>query len=157
MKQLFSTGSALLIACSVSAGQAQTAAGRALPDTGAMLLQTFIGLVLVVVMILGLAWLAKRANVAGFSRSSPCKVLATLPLSAREKAVVVDIGGQQLLLGVAPGSVTTLHVFEQPVLVAPAVAPGSRTLKSYSRLAASSPAEFSRKLSEFLGQGNKQE
>lgn len=158
MKRLFAKGSVLIAGLPAAAVQAQVqaATGRALPDTGSMLLQTFFGLVVVVLMILGLAWLARRANLTGLSRNNPCKVLATLPLSTREKAVLVDIAGQQFLLGVAPGSVTTLHVFEQPVVVAPPEQSGHRTVKSYSRLAASSQAEFSRKLSEFLGPGNRQ-
>jgi flagellar biogenesis protein FliO len=33
--------------------------------------------------------------------------------------VLVQVGNQQLLLGVAAGSVTTLHVLAEPIAVAP--------------------------------------
>jgi flagellar protein FliO/FliZ len=43
-------------------------------------------------------------------------VVAALPLGTREKAVLIEIGGRQLLLGVAPGRVSLLERFEQPVV-----------------------------------------
>jgi flagellar protein FliO/FliZ len=44
------------------------------------------------------------------------KVVAALSVGPRERVVLVDVGGQQLLLGVAPGRVNMLHRFEQPVI-----------------------------------------
>jgi flagellar protein FliO/FliZ len=43
------------------------------------------------------------------------RVIAGLPLGARERAVLVQVGNQQILLGVAPGRVQMLHVLESPV------------------------------------------
>lgn len=78
--------------------------------------QLFAGLVLVLVLFLGLAWLVKRSGVAGGFSQPGLKVLATLPLSTRERVVLVQAGPKQLLLGVAPGRVTLLESFDEPLL-----------------------------------------
>lgn len=81
-------------------------------------------LLLVVGLILGLGWLAKR--MPGMQRgaaTSHLKVVASIALGARERAVVVDVGGTQLLLGVGQGGVRALHTLEQPLPVAEAGAP----------------------------------
>jgi len=44
------------------------------------------------------------------------RVVASLALSARERAVLVQCGDKQLLLGVAPGSVQLLAQFDEAVI-----------------------------------------
>lgn len=81
-------------------------------------------LLLVIGLILGLAWLARR--MPGMHRgagTSHLKVVASVALGPRERAVVVDVGGTQLLLGVGNGGVRTLHTLEQPLPVADDAAP----------------------------------
>jgi flagellar protein FliO/FliZ len=46
-------------------------------------------------------------------------------VGAKERAVLVQVGRQQLLLGVAPGRVNTLHVLTEPVTTTPAGPPAS--------------------------------
>ena len=45
-------------------------------------------------------------------------VLADLPLGQKERAVLIRVGTTQILLGVAPGRVSTLHVLAEPVQIA---------------------------------------
>ncbi|AXK71208.1 flagellar biosynthetic protein FliO [Lysobacter sp. TY2-98] len=81
-------------------------------------------LLLVIGLILGLGWLAKR--MPGMNRgtqSSQLKVVASVALGPRERAVVLDVGGQQLLVGVGQGGVRTLHTLEHPLPVAESTAP----------------------------------
>lgn len=138
--------SLLLTLVSVCYGAEAEASGAGLGRTA--LVQTAIGLTAVIAVIYALAWLAKRTNIGAMGRDKGLKVLVVLPLGAREKAVLVDIAGTQMLLGVAPGRVSALHVFPEPVVDAePRRAQGS--------LSASSPSEFSKKLNEFLSQGHK--
>ncbi|MEH6823991.1 MAG: flagellar biosynthetic protein FliO [Motiliproteus sp.] len=88
----------------------------------AVLGQLLAALVLVLVLFMGLAWLARRSGVAGGFSNQSLKVIATLPLSARERVVLVQAGSQQLLLGVAPGRVNLLQSFEQPLVSVPEAA-----------------------------------
>jgi flagellar protein FliO/FliZ len=118
--------------------------------------QVFFGLLLVVGTILALAWLSRRLGGALPGNGKIMKILAVLPLGTREKIVLVDVGGQQLILGVTPGQINTLQVFTQPIVPAvQTVATKSIVQIPGKNLAARSAGEFSKKLQEFLNQGNK--
>ncbi len=83
---------------------------------GTHLFNVALGLVLIVILILVLAWFLRRFGQGGGFNSKSMRILATLPLGARERLLVVDVGGQQILLGVTPSEITSLHVFETPVI-----------------------------------------
>ncbi len=85
------------------------------PVSFAMLGQLLMGLVIVVLAILLVLWLVKRFTGLGV-QGRHLKVVAALPLGTREKAVLIEVGGRQLLLGVAPGRVSLLERFESPVV-----------------------------------------
>lgn len=115
---------------------------------GAALLKTAIGLVVVIGLIFILAWFSRRLGGHAFGNARFMKVVAVQALGAREKIVLVDVGGQQMMLGVAPGRISTLHVFSEPVV--PVI-----DEKNTSPFAARSTSDFSKKLQEFLTQGKK--
>jgi flagellar protein FliO/FliZ len=77
--------------------------------------QVTLSLGLVLAVIFAAAWVVRRMR--GFNRaaSGALDVLADLPLGQKERAVLVRIGKQQILLGVAPGRVSTLHVLSEPI------------------------------------------
>ncbi len=79
-------------------------------------IQMILGLVFVVVLIFALAWLVRRMGRLQSVIGGSMKLLGGLSLGQRERAVLVQVGETQMLLGVAPGSVRTLHVFDQPVV-----------------------------------------
>jgi flagellar protein FliO/FliZ len=73
-----------------------------------------LALAVVLAAIFGLAWVVRRVRgVAG--SASVLGVLAEVRLGPKERALLVKVGTQQLLVGVAPGQVATLHVLPQPV------------------------------------------
>jgi len=78
------------------------------------LVRLTLGLAAVVLAILGLGWLLRRtgAGVAG-GVSGQLRLLGGLSVGNRERVVLVQVGERQLLLGVAPGRVQTLHVLEE--------------------------------------------
>lgn len=79
------------------------------------LAQLLLGLLGVVALILFLAWIAKRA--IGMPQSGRhMRIVTGLPLGTREKIVLVEVGKEQLLLGVAPGRVSLLTRFDEPVV-----------------------------------------
>ena len=85
------------------------------PFTMEAVTQLVLGLLLVVGVILLLSWLLRRFT--GFMPvTKNMQVLGVLPLSAREKAMLVKVGDKQILLGVAPGRVSHLHTFDEPVV-----------------------------------------
>lgn len=44
------------------------------------------------------------------------KVVSVMALGARERLALVEVGGQQILLGITPSAIRTLHVFDEPVV-----------------------------------------
>ena len=83
--------------------------------TGDYLLQVVGSFVLVICVLLAVLFLLKRFNGAGSSRSGQMRVIASLGLGQRERAVLIEVGNEQFLVGVAPGSVNMLHALPNPV------------------------------------------
>ena len=75
-----------------------------------------VGLLFVVGLIFAAAWALKRFGAAGFSANQHMKILSVLSVGPREKVMLVDVAGKQILLGVAPGNVRQLHYFERPIV-----------------------------------------
>lgn len=78
--------------------------------------QTLLWLVVVVGLILLLAWLAKRLGGFQLQNAGAIKVLSMMPVGNKERIALVQVGDKQILLGIAPGRVNTLHVFENAVI-----------------------------------------
>ncbi len=91
------------------------------------LLQVFVALVLVLLLIVGMAWLMRRVSGFGQLGGGAIRVLAGVSVGQRERVVLVQVGEQQLLLGVAPGRVQTLHVLAEPIAVGSGAPPGSES------------------------------
>ena len=72
------------------------------------LLQVFIGLVAVLLLIAGTAWVAKRLGVTQGGSTSLLRVVSSASVGTRERVVVVEVGESWLVVGVAPGSVNAL-------------------------------------------------
>lgn len=83
--------------------------------TGDYLLQVVGSFFLVICALLAVMMLLKRFNTVGASTGDYIQVLASTPLGQRERAVLLQVGSDQILVGVAPGSVNTLHELSNPV------------------------------------------
>lgn len=60
------------------------------------------------------AWVLRR-NPKLRGEGGPINAVGQLPLSGRERLLLIEVDGVRLLLNVTPGVVRTLHVFERPV------------------------------------------
>jgi len=87
------------------------------------LVQVLGSLLLVFCCILGMLYLMRRFSRGGSGNSTRLAVLASASVGSRERVVLLRAGEEQILLGVAPGSVRTLHVFAEPVIVEAASTP----------------------------------
>ncbi len=72
------------------------------------MMQVTLGLFFVLALIGGLAWSVSRLRGIVPTAQVPVTVLGAAAVGTRERVVVVDVGGQWLVLGVAGGSVTLL-------------------------------------------------
>ena len=79
--------------------------------------QVTLALGLVLALIFVAAWLMRRLKGFGKTGTGALDIVAELPLSQKERAVLIRVGTRQVLIGVAPGRVTTLHVLDEPVSI----------------------------------------
>jgi flagellar protein FliO/FliZ len=116
----------MLSSSSVTAATATTAASSTSspiePSFAGGLAQTIFGLAIVLALIWGAAWLLRRLNVGAPSAGSAIRVLASQAIGQRERIVLVEVAGQWLVLGVAPGQVTGLATLPKGELPARSVA-----------------------------------
>jgi flagellar protein FliO/FliZ len=90
----------------------------ALPGPTGGLLRVVLSLALVLGAVVASAWLMRRLRGISGGGNRGIEVLAQASLGARERAVLVRVGGHELLLGVASGSVRTLLVLGDSVAIA---------------------------------------
>lgn len=100
---------------------ASWAAEKTLPTAGigtGQVMTVLAGLAFVLALVFGCGWLVKRFGGMQTARSGAIKVVSVLPVGSRERLALVEVGGQQLLLGVTAQQITTLHTFDEPVVEA---------------------------------------
>ncbi|MHB1239307.1 MAG: flagellar biosynthetic protein FliO [Gammaproteobacteria bacterium] len=101
------------------AGWAAGAAQKPGPESTSLgfsaLLHLSVGLLAVLALIVLSAWAYRR--LAGVPRgiSGALRILGGLSMGTRERIVLVQVGSEQVLVGVAPGRIQTLHVLEHPI------------------------------------------
>ncbi|AYC32537.1 flagellar biosynthetic protein FliO [Pseudomonas cavernae] len=134
---------ALLAALPLGALAAEAAApATPMANSGitGQLAQLLLGLLLVVGLIFLLAWLLRRVQQIAPRGGQVIKIVASQALGPRDRLVLVEVGGEQILLGLNAGRITPLHVLAEPVAM-PAGEPAS--------------AEFAQHLAKLLGREQK--
>jgi len=77
--------------------------------------QVFLGLAIVVIAIVAMAWIIKRTGYVNTRANGQLKVVGGLTLTQRERLLLIQVGKKQLLLGVSPGGISTLHELEENI------------------------------------------
>ncbi|PCH59992.1 MAG: flagellar biosynthetic protein FliO [SAR86 cluster bacterium] len=93
--------------------QSAEAIGSNLPGVSTSALADMVfGLALVILVIFVCAWLYKRFGGLDGGVSNAIKVVAALSLGSRDRLALVEVGSKKILLGISPGRINTLHVFD---------------------------------------------
>ncbi|MBB3101830.1 flagellar biosynthetic protein FliO [Azomonas macrocytogenes] len=129
-----------LLALPVMAAEPSVSVGGAGLDMSDQLPRMLLGLLVVVGMIVLLAWLLRRVQRLNPRHGQVIKLIASQALGPRERLMLVQVGKQQILLGLSAGRITPLHVLDEPVEL-PAAEPAT--------------AEFAQRLKELLGKDHK--
>ncbi|MFK4133686.1 flagellar biosynthetic protein FliO [Pseudomonas luteola] len=110
----------MLIALLATLPLVSQATETAAPSTnmGSQLTQLVLGLLLIIGLIFGLAWLIRRVQQVGPRGNNAIKLVATQHLGPRERLVLVQVGQEQILVGLTAGRITPLHVMKEPVRLA---------------------------------------
>ena len=119
---------------------AQVAAAPAVGSVSGQLTQLVLGLVLVIGLIFVLAWLMRRVQRIGPGNGQVIELVGSRALGPRDRLVLVQVGEEQILLGITPGRITPLHVLKTPV--------------DAVKTEAATP-EFAQRLMELLGKDQK--
>lgn len=102
------TGSPLLRAAE-QGGAASQAMGPG------QLIQVLVALLAVLAVIVVLFGLVKKLNFVPGSANGVIKVVGALPLGAKERLLLVQVGDEQILISASPGSVNRIHRMARPV------------------------------------------
>lgn len=112
------------------AAAAPVAAGASLPSSSGSVFTMLFGLVVVLAVMAAVAWLFKRMGLANsLGGNAVAKVVGGVSVGTRERVMVVEVGDQWIVVGVAPGRVNALAtlprqegVAAQPASAGPAFA-----------------------------------
>jgi len=85
-------------------------------NTGAELLRVVLSLAGIVAMIFIAGWLTRRAQARVRPGGRKIRVIETMPVGVKEKVMLMEVGGTQLLVGASPSGLRTLHVLATPVV-----------------------------------------
>ncbi len=91
----------------------------ALPPVADGLLEVVVNLALVIAAIVAFAWIVRRLQNGSAPAGNVMRVAGALPVGPKERVLLLDVGDRQLVVGVTPGGMRTLHVLDEP-LVSPA-------------------------------------
>ena len=69
-----------------------------------------VSLALIVVMIFAVGWLYRRTQGMHSHKGEVFKVLATQPLGPKERVLLVEVAGTQLVLGMTTSQIQKLHL-----------------------------------------------
>jgi flagellar protein FliO/FliZ len=98
----------LLLFCSASAAAVASAPAETPVASAGSLLQVLFGLIVVLALMAGAAWMLRRMGVAGVNAGNVARVVGGVSVGNRERVLVVEIADQWIVVGVAPGRVNAL-------------------------------------------------
>ncbi len=75
-----------------------------------------LGLVIVLSFLLVTAWVLRRGGVIT-GNSGVIRIVAQTPVGTRERLVLIQVGEQQLLVGVTAQQIQLLHTLVEPVVM----------------------------------------
>jgi flagellar protein FliO/FliZ len=91
------------------AAAAPVATGASLPSSSGSVFTMLFGLVAVLAVMAAVAWLFKRMGLANsLGGNAVAKVVGGVSVGTRERVMVVEVGDQWIVVGVAPGRVNAL-------------------------------------------------
>ena len=111
------------------------------PIGAADVVEMLLGLVIVLASVVVVGWLYSRSRRFQQGGEQIISVLAAQSLGPKERIVLVEIGGKQIVVGMTSAQVQTLHVFEERAVDS---APTAATTSAFSTRLRSALRGFSK-------------
>jgi len=89
------------------------------PLSGTNIFQMVAGLVFVLLLVIVVAWLVRRVGGVSMAGGGVLNIVGGMSMGARERVVLLQVGDEQILIGVSPGRIQKLHVLENPIDIQP--------------------------------------
>lgn len=115
---LFSSATALANEAAPSAAEKLSLPSHSAGD----LFQILFGLMIVLAVMGGIAWMLRKAGVAGRNNGSVVKIVGGVNVGNRERVMVVEVADQWIVVGVAVGRVNALATLPKQAEQVPAQA-----------------------------------
>ncbi|MEH6346607.1 MAG: flagellar biosynthetic protein FliO [Bermanella sp.] len=87
-----------------------------IPNSEDQIIQVTLALSAILILIYAIAWFVKRYRGVQGLTGLPLKTLAVMPMGVKEKIVLIEVGGKQILLGLTAHNINTLATFDEPIL-----------------------------------------
>lgn len=81
-------------------------------NVGGELLRVLFSLVAVVALIFVAGWMSRRLQARSRPGGRRIRCVEAMALGARDRVLLIEADGKRLLIGVGPGGMRTLHVYE---------------------------------------------
>ena len=121
MHTLETFGSVLRLALSLFAISLTRVSAAAEPVSGVVDGQDVLGVLFGLVVVLGsvvvVGWLYARSRGLQGMAGQAINVVAAQSLGPKERIVLVEVGGKQIVVGMTSAQLQTLHVFDEPVVL----------------------------------------
>ncbi len=82
------------------------------------LLQVTLSLLVILALIMGAAWLAKRYFSVHARTDTTIKMISGLSVGGRERVLLLEVGETWVVVGVAPGHISTLATMPRQIIAA---------------------------------------
>jgi flagellar protein FliO/FliZ len=116
MRRLVAALAGGFLPCALMAAPVVAPVAAPAVDSGAEMVRVLVSLLGVVALIFFVGWLSRRAQGRVRPGGRKIRVIETMPVGIKEKVMLLEVGGTQLLVGASPtGGLRTLHVLATPV------------------------------------------
>jgi len=83
------------------------------PEASSEALTVSLGLIFILILIFSLAWFMRKIGYSNISGQGQLQLLATMNLGQKEKIALIQVGKQQLLVGITATQINTLHILDE--------------------------------------------
>ncbi len=105
----------LVFSVQVFAAESSEKIAKVDPVSSGYLIKLSIGLVIVLGLIFGLSWLLKKMQLTQHTNNGAIQIISAISVGHRDRLALVQIGEEQILVGLTPGRIKKLHSLKKPV------------------------------------------